>query len=253
MFNSLRIKNMIVVSPSRYGDQIIDSLRRYSPATSYLKIAEFSVLNLIPLSFLKDSRLISFSTKIIVPDFVLENLGHGAYNFHPGPPNYPGWAPFSFAIYENAKNYGVTLHKMTRLIDSGEIVGIHQFPIKRGIVQAELENISLSESMKMIEVWAPILAKSTPLRVIPTVWSGVRKSQKDFKAMCSIDSSISRDEFHRRLKAFGNGDGKYTLYTHIQDKLFKLDLTKSQDQITEFISIHGVKFEIQKSSISNLG
>jgi methionyl-tRNA formyltransferase len=36
------------------------------------------------------ARLIAFSTDVIVPLRILDALGYGAYNFHPGPPNYPG-------------------------------------------------------------------------------------------------------------------------------------------------------------------
>ena len=35
---------------------------------------------------LSRSRLIAFSSPVIVPREVLGSIGYGAYNFHPGPP-----------------------------------------------------------------------------------------------------------------------------------------------------------------------
>ena len=38
---------------------------------------------------LRSARLIAFTSGVIVPRPMLGALGHGAYNFHPGPPDYP--------------------------------------------------------------------------------------------------------------------------------------------------------------------
>ena len=245
MFSNTRIKNIIVLSQYDYGSQIIDILKKHSPSTSYLLICEKAELNLISKSYLKDSRLISFSSKIIVPEQVLDNLGYGAFNIHPGPPQLPGWAPFSFAIYNSKKNFGVTFHKMTAQVDSGPIIAVNSFPIGEDIVQSDLENIALSASLKLIEAWAAKLSKSPPLNALPISWGDNRSTQKDFKAMCLIDEKINKEEFHRRLKAFGNGDGINYLHVNKQGLIYKLNLYKDQEQISEFISIHGVKFELQ--------
>ena len=58
------------------------------------------------------ARLIAFATPVIVPGRILASLGYGAYNFHPGPPQYPGWAPAHFALYEQANEFGATVHAM---------------------------------------------------------------------------------------------------------------------------------------------
>ena len=134
---------------------------------------------------------------------------------------------------------------MSKIVDSGDIVAVNPFFLDSHFVQAELENICLSECLNMIEEWAPQLVRSPPLNPIPIQWSGVRTTQKDFKTMCLIDEKISRSEFHRRLKAFGNGDGKYHLHIKLLDRVYKLDPSKDQNKIKEYISIHGVRFELQ--------
>jgi methionyl-tRNA formyltransferase len=68
------------------------------------------------------SRLIAFVTTVIVSADILRAVGHGAFNFHPGPPDYPGWAPAHFALYDQAQVFGVTFHAMQALVDSGPIL-----------------------------------------------------------------------------------------------------------------------------------
>ncbi|QOZ54217.1 hypothetical protein [Bradyrhizobium sp. CCBAU 53338] len=58
------------------------------------------------------SRLVAFASGVIVPPDLLARFGRGAYNFHPGPPAYPGWAPAHFALYDRADSFGVTVHAM---------------------------------------------------------------------------------------------------------------------------------------------
>jgi hypothetical protein len=56
------------------------------------------------------ARLIAFTTDVIVPPDILDHLGYGAYNFHPGPPHFPGWAPALFAIHRRATEFGLATH-----------------------------------------------------------------------------------------------------------------------------------------------
>ena len=70
----------------------------------------------------KTTRLISFGSGVIVPAAVLARLSGTAYNFHPGPPAYPGIFPSVFALYDGATRFGVTLHEMKPEVDSGPIV-----------------------------------------------------------------------------------------------------------------------------------
>ena len=74
-------------------------------------------------------RLIAFSTSVIVPGPVLEAVDGPAYNFHPGPPTYPGSHVASFALYEGAENYGATAHVMKAKVDCGTIVPVQWLDI----------------------------------------------------------------------------------------------------------------------------
>jgi len=53
------------------------------------------------------------------------------YNYHPAPlPEYKGISIYADAIKNKAKEWGVTLHRMTEKIDEGEIIDEIRFKIK---------------------------------------------------------------------------------------------------------------------------
>ena len=72
--------------------------------------------------------LISYLCPWVLPRAVLDEAGD-TLNFHPGPPEYPGFGCYNFALYEGVKEYGVTCHRMVAQPDTGEIVGVRRFAI----------------------------------------------------------------------------------------------------------------------------
>ena len=70
---------------------------------------------------LERARPIAFVTPEIVSKRILARLGYGAFNFHPGPPSYPGWAPAHFALCERAAEFGATVHVMVEQVDADAI------------------------------------------------------------------------------------------------------------------------------------
>ena len=76
---------------------------------------------------LAGTRLISMLTDVIVPENILSGLDGPAYNFHPGPPEYPGSHAASFAVYYDADGFGVTLHEMAAQVDSGPIIEVRRY------------------------------------------------------------------------------------------------------------------------------
>ena len=67
------------------------------------------------------TTLITFFTPVIIPADVLSVVRAG-YNFHGGPPEYPGRDPHDWAIHDGAAEFGVTLHRLAEKVDSGEIL-----------------------------------------------------------------------------------------------------------------------------------
>ncbi len=93
-------------------------------------------LNINPLHTLvegdfKSARLFSILNEWIVPKSLFEQFGLGFYNIHPGPPERPGWAPLNFALYDDDKEFGATLHEALEDADTGLIWAVDLFTIHR--------------------------------------------------------------------------------------------------------------------------
>ncbi|MFQ5764145.1 MAG: formyltransferase family protein [Rhodospirillales bacterium] len=149
-------------------------------------------------------RLISFATSVIVPKRVLDALGTPAYNFHPGPPTYPGSHAASFAVYDGAERFGATAHEMTEKVDSGPIVAVEWFEVPAGAKFMDLELLTYETLLKMFADLAPHLAGiDEPLPVLDVQWSGKRHTKAEFEAMKELEPDMDEAEIKRRYRAFG--------------------------------------------------
>ncbi len=151
-------------------------------------------------------RLVAFCTSVIVPESVLNALSGDAYNFHPGPPSYPGLYPACFAVYDGATQFGATCHTLTENIDDGPIVGVSSVDISPDINRLDLEALSRQLVTRLFIKMAPALATIVgPLPQLDLTWSGKPTRQKDFDALCRLPSDVSEDEFDRRYRAVWEG------------------------------------------------
>lgn len=175
----------------------------HNPQLTILPVATLTELTAVEPELLSRARLIAYTTGIIVPANVLDRLGYGAYNFHPGPPNYPGWAPAHFAFYRRATEFGATAHLMVARVDAGPIVGVSMFPIPPDVSVASLEGMTYARlSYLFWSLAQPLACCGEPLTPLPLGWSGTKTTRGDHAAIRGIDLSISRDELDRRIEAF---------------------------------------------------
>ncbi|MBT3305444.1 MAG: methionyl-tRNA formyltransferase [Alphaproteobacteria bacterium] len=149
-------------------------------------------------------RLISFSTSVIVPKAVLDGLTMTAYNFHPGPPTYPGSHAASFAIYEGADYFGATAHVMEEKVDCGPIVAAEWFAMLENPRFMELEIKTYELLLKIFADFAPHFATSNdPLPEIDAKWSGAKHTKAEFEAMKVLEADMEETEINLRYRAFG--------------------------------------------------
>ena len=178
-------------------------LREHNPALSFRGAVTRDELLAIAPEVLRNARLVAFTTGVVVPRTVLEALGHGAYNFHPGPPDYPGWAPAHFAMYDGAKTFGATAHVMEQRVDSGAIVGIETFAVPDKVDVRGLEQLAFVRLARLFWRMARDLAcEAAPLRKLPIAWSGIRSTRRMYADMCDIPADIDASELARRILAF---------------------------------------------------
>jgi methionyl-tRNA formyltransferase len=117
-------------------------LRSHNPFLTVISVGTSADLAALTTDLLERARLIAFVTPEIVSQSILERLGYGAFNFHPGPPSYPGWAPAHFALYEGATEFGATAHVMVEQVDAGPIIDVALFPIPADISVLGLEGLA---------------------------------------------------------------------------------------------------------------
>jgi len=149
-------------------------------------------------------RLIAYCTNVIVPRKILDHVASPAYNFHPGPPCYPGTGAANFAIYDGATTFGVCAHEMLAKVDSGAIVGVDEFDIPAKTRFIDLEILAYKQMLKLFQRLAPDLACSDlPLLPIDASWGKRKTSKADLERMKGITADMSEDEIRLRWRAFG--------------------------------------------------
>jgi methionyl-tRNA formyltransferase len=180
-------------------------VREHNPALSVRCVLTLDELAAIEPEVLREARLVAFTSGVIVPRQILAALGYGAYNFHPGPPDYPGWAPAHFALYDGARTFGATAHAMTKRVDSGPIVGTESFIIPDNIGVRELEQIAFVRLAYLFWRLSRVIAcERGPLPTLPIAWSGTKSTRRMYERLCEISGNIDPTELARRIRAFND-------------------------------------------------
>jgi methionyl-tRNA formyltransferase len=173
----------------------------------YLKVIKAkTAFDLLALNseLLARARLIAFATGQIVPASILNRLGYGAINFHPGPPSYPGWAPAHFALYNREREFGVTAHVMIEQVDAGPIIDTTLFPIPADISVLGLEGLAYAHLAHLFwRMMGSLATEPSPPPTRPVEWGPKKYSRRNFWDICDIPFDIGREEFEHRIKIFG--------------------------------------------------
>ena len=77
----------------------------------------------------KYDYLISFLNRLYISSNIRRKIKINSFNFHPGPPEYPGYGCYNFALLDKVNSYGSTIHIINNKFDNGEIVNIKKFKI----------------------------------------------------------------------------------------------------------------------------
>jgi methionyl-tRNA formyltransferase len=214
---------IVLLTDANEASTLIPLLSDAAPKLSVVLVQTLDELQSACSTFHGSRRLIAFCTSVIVPDTVLSALNGPAYNFHPGPPNYPGLYPACFAIYDGANRFGATAHVMTGKIDSGPIVGVDWIEIPPTIDRLNLEALSHQLVVHLFQRMALALATSDePLVVVPESWSGRVTTRQDFENLCEVLPDVSADEFHRRHRAVGEGH-EHAMFVTLHGRRFLIE------------------------------
>ncbi|MET0722084.1 MAG: formyltransferase family protein [Tardiphaga sp.] len=179
-------------------------LRSHNPGLVVVPVFTAADLLAIEPEWLARARLIAFATPVIVPKSVLEQLGYGAYNFQPGPPQYPGGAPAHVALYEGATDFGATVHRMVEQVHAGPIVDVEVFSIPADISVAGLEERTYTKLMQMFWRLSEVMAtQSEPLVQRALRWRDLRHMRRAYLDICDIPLTTASDELLYRVEVSG--------------------------------------------------
>jgi methionyl-tRNA formyltransferase len=163
--------------------------------------------------------VISYLSRWVIPEYLLKRARKGAINFHPASPEYPGIGCNNFALYENAKEYGVTCHHMASKVDTGAIIAVKRFPVyPEDNVETLLKRTYENQIALFFEITG-LVAEGKALPVSKEKWTRPPFSRKQFNELFKITVDMNRDEIARHIRAIS--------YKHWQP----------------YVELHGYRFE----------
>lgn len=179
-------------------------LRGHAPRLAVDAVTSPGALALATAEIGPGTRLVSFLSDVVVPGYVLDQLAGPAYNFHPGPPEFPGSFVAGFAIYAGATDFGVTLHEMAERVDAGPIVDVRRFAVPENAKFLDLEKLSYAAVLEMFADYAKYLATDDrPLTHNGAQWSERMCTRAEADRLSAIEADLSEEEIVRRYRAFG--------------------------------------------------
>lgn len=172
------------------------------------------------LHWLQPDYTISYLSRWIIPDKILKCTKIAALNFHPAPPEYPGFAPNNFALYDDAKEFGVTCHHMAPKVDTGAIVAVKRFPMFQTDTIASLQERTYTSQLALFyEVMAHVL-RGEPLPVSDDKWNPKATTRKQFEQLNELTTDMSPGEVEKRIRA--TSFGKFQPFIELHGHIFEL-------------------------------
>ena len=169
--------------------------------------------------------IISYLSRWVAPAYLLERARRAAINFHPAPPEYPGIGCTNFALYENAKEYGVTCHHMAARVDSGAIIAVERFPLYPTDDVASLLARTYEHQIALfLEVMKIILA-GKDLPTSAEKWTRPPFTRQQFDELFKITPDMSGEEIARRVRAVNYGPWK----PYVELSGFKFEFEPEED------------------------
>ena len=145
--------------------------------------------------------IISYLSRWVVPERLINKARVAAINFHPASPDYPGIGCNNFALYEDATEYGVTCHHMAPRVDTGAIIAVKRFPVFPDDDVASLLSRTYEFQLVLFhEVMGRVL-QHEPLPSSEETWSRKPFRRREFNQLSVIEPSMSSEEVRRRVRA----------------------------------------------------
>ncbi len=144
--------------------------------------------------------IISYLSPWIVNEKILKKTKLFNINFHPGPPKYPGIGCFNFAILNNERKYGVTMHLMSKKVDTGRIIKVKYFSSKN-ISLLNLIDKSYDQMIKLFVEEMNKFFKKKKFNFSQEVWLRKAYKRSQLNNLCKLSLKMSPKKFYQTIKA----------------------------------------------------
>jgi len=158
--------------------------------------------------------IISYLSRWILPEYLLKKAKVAAINFHPASPDYPGIGCNNFALYEEAKEYGVTCHHMVSHVDTGEIIAVKRFPVFDTDNVTTLLSRTYDYQLVLFYEIVSLILEHKELTVSEERWTRNPFSRKEFNELWRITPDMTKDEAAKRIRATNFGAWKPVIELH---------------------------------------
>jgi len=142
--------------------------------------------------------------KIIKPNHI-SRASDIAVNLHLGPlPDYRGCNQFSFAIFDQAEIFGVTIHEIDSGIDSGDILFEDRFAIPKNIWVKELYDMGVRKGQNLFENTIEKIIKGDYIKKPQNSFENRIKKinyRKDIDVLKHIDLDEDANKIMRRIRS----------------------------------------------------
>jgi len=217
-------KTIVLITGEVEQPVLGDLFRQHNPALEICPVVSAKDLAGLDPALWPTARIIGFCTDVLVPAAVIAATGWGAYNFHPGSPDYPGWAPFAFAAYRGASRFGATAHEMAARVDSGAIIDVELFDVPGGCEPDQLMELSYSALFRLfLRLAEPLATSAAALPNCGIAWGTERCSRRALAKLCDIPANIAADDLARRIRAFAAVDESIRPTVTLHGHRFRLE------------------------------
>ena len=145
--------------------------------------------------------LISYLSPWIIPEKILKKVKFQKINFHPGPPEFPGIGCFNFALHKKSNLYGVTAHEMSKKVDSGKIIKIRKFKVKKN---QSIESLIKKSYQEMFYLFKEIIINFKKERKIyfsKLKWKRKAYTRKELEKLCEIKNFNNKRKLLNKIRS----------------------------------------------------
>ena len=201
-------KKKIVLLCCRKNEKFSKKIIKFLKSKVILKIFFSEKYNeKLPKKFYRHNYdlIFCFRSYLILNKKIL-NKSKLSINVHPSLPKYRGVGCSNYAILNNDKYYGSTIHLINKKIDSGKIISIKKFKISKKInLNQLLSKVHSSMFLHAKNILKSILKNNLVLKTIKKNknynWSKKYNNLNDLNKLYRLNTKLNKDELRKILRS----------------------------------------------------